>query len=307
MKLGKYIERTVKAILLAPLTLIRYGTLRPNRVKLRDCDNWIYINPKDRRAIKKFVRDPIRKRISPPLCFWRDFLAKLEPGVAIDIGVNYGECIFGTRYPINTKVFGFEANPSIAPLLQKSRIAHHDAERITIIEGLVSDTNAEDVEFYADPTWSGTGSAISSLNVSNNIVTSHIPSRRIDSVIPRNQVDNASLLFKMDIEGYESIAFEGFWETIDAAKLVIGFVEFDTTYIREAGSSPEEYFSKLADRFDIYYLSSSYTKTLVPVLSLDELPVSRASDKRVHTDLLLSTRNSKQSDWLPKQWSISDR
>ena len=140
MKLGKILERGFKTMLLAPLTVARYGTLRPHKVKINECSNWIYIDPYDRRAIKKFIQDPIRKRISQPLMFWRDFLAKLQPSLAIDVGVNYGECLFGARYPASTSVFGFEANPKINVLLQKSRIDHPDASRIKIVASLVSDS-----------------------------------------------------------------------------------------------------------------------------------------------------------------------
>jgi FkbM family methyltransferase len=304
MNLSKTIERATKAAFLAPRTLLRYGTLRPSRAKLTGCDNWIYIDPNDRRAIKKFVNDPIRKRVSPPLTFWRDFLAKLEPAVAIDVGVNYGECIFGARYVTPTRVYGFEANPRLAPYLQRSRSEHPESECITVIEGLVSDTLEDAVAFYADPGWSGTGSAVRSLNDSKHLITSSIPSRTIDSVIPCEQVAGKSLLFKMDIEGYESRAFGGFWETLDAAALVVGFVEFDTTYIRESGADPEAYYASLAMRFDIHRLHDGKPDCIVMVNGFGDLPTSRAIDERVHTDLLLSTRGIDPTKWLPAHWSI---
>lgn len=304
MNFGKILERTAKSLFLAPQTFARYGTLRPSRAKLHDCENWIYIDPHDRRAIKKFVHDPIRKRISPPLTFWRDFLVKLEPSVAIDVGVNYGECIFGARYPSKTLAFGFEANPHIAPYLRKSRNDHPDAEKITIIEGLVSDTIEESVRFYSDPNWSGTGSAVRSLNNSEKLITSAIPARTIDSVIPRNKVAGGTLLFKMDIEGYESHAFKGFWQTIDAARLAVGFIEFDTTYIREAGADPKAYYASLCERFDVHRLAVGRSNTLIRVQGFDELWDSRAADARVHTDLLLTKLDVDPAEWLPNKWSI---
>ena len=158
MKICTYIEGALKSLLLAPATLARFGTLRPTRVRLDGYNNWIHIDPSDRRSIKKFVHDPIRRRISPPLKYWRDFLIKVQPAVAIDVGVNYGECLFGAKYGANTKVYGFEANPRLAPYLKLSRNDHPNADNITIIEGLVSDTMAEAIPFYADPSWSGTGS-----------------------------------------------------------------------------------------------------------------------------------------------------
>jgi FkbM family methyltransferase len=304
MKLGKILERGFKTMLLAPLTVARYGTLRPHKVKINECSNWIYIDPYDRRAIKKFIQDPIRKRISQPLIFWRDFLAKLQPSLAIDVGVNYGECLFGARYPASTSVFGFEANPKINVLLQKSRIDHPDASRIKIVASLVSDSIEEAVSFYHDPLWSGTGSAVQSLNDSANTVTSIISSLTIDSVIPSELATGATVLLKMDIEGYEPRAFGGMHQTLDAAQLVVGFIEFDTTFIREAGSDPGTFYQCLENRFNIYFLLDWRLKKLKLAESFEALPVSRADDGRIHTDLLLVTHGADTSRWLPKDWSI---
>lgn len=304
MKPGKHIERLAKSLLLAPKILLRYGTLSPTKVCFNGCENWIYVDPNDRRVIKKFVHDPIRKRISPPLSFWRDFLAKLEPSVAMDVGVNYGECIFGTRYGSMTKVYGFEANPRIVPYLRKSRLDHPDVDRIIIVEGLVSNKIEDEIPFYSNPSWSGTGSAVRSLNDSENLIATPVSSRTIDSVIPRKEVEGGTLLFKMDIEGYESHAFEGFWQTVSSAKLVVGLIEFDTTYIREAGTNSEEYFASLSNRFDIYCLSADCKKTLIRAHGIKSLLVSRAADGRVHTDLVLSTRGVDPAAWLPNNWSI---
>ncbi|MFZ9936130.1 MAG: FkbM family methyltransferase [Luteolibacter sp.] len=305
MKIGKIIERATKSIILTPATLARYGTLRPTRVRLDGCTNWIHIDPADRRSIKKFVHDPLRRRTSPPLAFWRDFMEKLNPEVAIDVGVNYGECLFGARYAEKTAVYGFEANPRLAPYLRKSRNDHPDAERITIVEGLVSDAIADDIPFYADPSWSGTGSAVSTLNHGPSVVTTRIKARTIDSVIPRGLVDGATLLFKMDIEGYEPRAFDGFRETIDAAKLAVGFIEFDTTYIREAGGNPETYFGGLSRKFNIHRLSGRKGGTLVNVRGFADLPISKAEDQRIHTDLLLTTLGAGTATWLPGHWTIT--
>jgi FkbM family methyltransferase len=302
----KSLERLGKHLALTPKVLLRYGKFYPSRIRLVGCDHWVHIDPSDRRAVKKFIYDPIRGRVSPPLAFWRDFTAHLKPAVVLDVGVNYGECLFGARYSPQTKAYGFEANPRIIPYLQKSRLEHPDAHRVTIVEGLVSDGHEDAVPFYSDPTWSGTGSAIRSLHGdARHLITNTIPSSTIDSVIPLLEIKDNVLLFKMDIEGFESRAFGGFWKTIGAAKLAVGFIEFDTTYIREAGVDSKEYFAILSDKFDIYRLQSGQTKSLVPVQSFDRLPVSMAADQRVHTDLLLCTRGEDSSEWLPNHWKIS--
>jgi FkbM family methyltransferase len=271
-------------------------------VKLCNCDHWVHIDPTDRRATKKLVYDPIRGRVSPPSGFWRAFNDHLQPAVAVDVGVNFGECLFGYRYAAHTHVFGFEANPRIAPFLTKSRAEHPDGERITLTYGLVSDEAAEGVPFFVDPSWSGGGSAVARLNEAADTLAFTLTARTLDSVIPRQLVDGKCLLFKMDIEGYEAKAFRGFGATLDAAALAVGFIEFDSSFIAAAGESPESYFESLAERFDIFRLDGSSTRKLLRVAGFSALPPSRAPDGRVHTDLILVTKGVAATTWLAPGW-----
>jgi FkbM family methyltransferase len=302
MKIGRIITKNFKRIALAPLVLLRYGTLWPKKVRLVGCKHWVHIDPSDGRAVKKLIHDPLRGRISPPSNFWRAFNQHLQPTVAVDVGVNYGECLFSTRYASSTQVFGFEANPRLADLLEKSRMAHPDGRQITITHGLVSDSPGEDIPFFVNPSWSGGASAIASINAHHDILTYKISARSLDSVIPQQLVSGGCLLFKMDIEGYESRAFCGFEQTLEAAALAVGFIEFDTGYITAAGESPEVYFLRLAKRFDIYRLQGS--QTLLRVADFSTLPRSRVADGRVHTDLVLVTHGASASQWLPIGWTI---
>ena len=304
MSIGKKLENFAKSIIHAPRIFARYGTLRPSRVQLVGCTHWVHIDPTDRRAVKKFIQDPIRGRISPPRAFWGAFNQHLKPAVAVDVGVNYGECLFGICYAARTRIFGFEANPRLSPLLEKSRVAHPDGARMTITNGIVSDQTSDQVPFYVNPTWSGGASAISSLNSGGGILSFHITARTLDSIIPLELVRDQCLLFKMDIEGYESRAFGGFQQTLKAASLAVGFIEFDSTYITAAGESPEAYFQRLAQLFDVFRLIDSRKQLLTPVGDYSALPYSRATDSRIHTDLILVTPNVSPSTWLPQGWEL---
>jgi FkbM family methyltransferase len=304
MSIGKKLENFAKSLILAPSILIRYGQLRPSRVRLIGCNHWVYIDPSDRRAVKKFINDPIRGKVSPPSAFWSAFNQHLQPAVAVDVGVNYGECLFGIRYASNTQVFGFEANPRLADLLEKSRLEHPEGDRMTLTHGLVSDQAADNIPFFVAPTWSGGASAVASLNRGNDTLTFKIAARTLDSIIPRELVRSQCLLFKMDIEGYESRAFVGFRQTLDAAALTVGFIEFDSSYITAAGESPESYFQRLAQRFDIYRLDASSAQTLLRVGDYSTLPRSRASDGRIHTDLVLVSPHAAPDTWLAPGWAL---
>jgi hypothetical protein len=160
MKIAKQLEGLAKAIAFAPVIILQHGSLRPERVRIKETGGYIYIDPKDRRAIKKLVLDTVRRRVSEPMRFWRDFLGKLKPDFALDIGVNYGECLFSVRYPGVTRVIGCEANLGIIPCITRSRDSHPDAGHIEVIHGLISDTSDQQQNFYVDPTWSGTASVV---------------------------------------------------------------------------------------------------------------------------------------------------
>ena len=119
-RLYHQVEKAFKQAYLAPLTFLRYGSTHPARAKLHGCDNWIYIDPNDPCALKKVVHEPLRGKVSTNLIFWRELVTHLQPHVAVDVGLNYGECLFGTNYPTSTRLFGFAerstaGNPSTVP------------------------------------------------------------------------------------------------------------------------------------------------------------------------------------------------
>ena len=69
---------------------------------------------------------PALKRI------WHRANCELRPDLVIDVGANYGEFIFGERYPHAKYVVGVEANLSLRPWLEKSRREHPEREKIAI-------------------------------------------------------------------------------------------------------------------------------------------------------------------------------
>ncbi len=306
MALGTRVEYAFKSVTIALRLLARYGTLHPNRVRLRGCENWVYINSKDGRAVKKLIRDPIRGKISHPLRFWRAFNAHLRPQLALDVGVNYGECLFSTDYAPHTRVFGVEANPQLISHIEQSCADHPHSGRIEIISALVSDQEAKDVPFFVNRKWSGKASAVESLNPDASTTRYLLQARTLDSILPREHVRGGTLLFKMDIEGYEYRAFRGFVDTLSAAMLVVGFVEFDSAFVTAAGESPKNYFDYLRERFEIYHRVDGAKHLLVPAPSLSDLPAGRRGDgSRIHTDLVLVTNGTPRSTWLAPGWQVA--
>lgn len=295
-------EKAFKKAYLKPLVLLRYGSLHPKRARLHGSEHWIYIDPTDPCAIKKVVHEPLRGKVSDNLIFWRDFNRHLKPDLIVDVGLNYGECLFGTDYGDQVVLFGFEANPRLIPHLEESRKHHPAGQQMRITNCLVSDAPAENIPFFVNPDWSGSSSALKELNERPESLEFKLSAKPIDSVIPAD-LQSQTLLFKMDIEGYESRALKGFTRTLKAVARSVGFIEFDAQYIRWAGQDPNEYLAWLQQHFDTYRLVSIKTKTLKRVANFEQLPKLHGNPDRVHIDLVLVGKQTPDG-WLAPEWSV---
>lgn len=296
-------EQAFKRAYVLPLSFLRYGSLKPSRAKLHGSDNWIYIDPTDPCAIKKVVHEPLRGKVSANLIFWREFNAHLKPEVVVDVGLNYGECLFGTNYAPHTQLWGFEANPRLMPYLEQSRHSHPDGARMTLTNCLVSDVAAENIPFLVNPKWSGQSSAVREINAQGEALEFKLAARPIDSVIPAAAVADKILLFKMDIEGYESRAMAGFLQTLARARQAVGLIEFTPKFMTWAGVDPKEFFTKLNARFDLHCYANVRRRQLFAVKNYEEL-CARHGNEFAGTDLFLTSKTFAQG-WLPPGWAVS--
>lgn len=305
MKVSPYkrFEKAFKEAYLTPLTLLRYGTLMPAKARLHGSNHWIYIDPEDPCAIKKVVQEPLRGKVSDNLIFWRDFNRHLDPDLIVDVGLNYGECLFGTDYADKVDFYGFEANPRLIPHLEKSRDAHPCGDRMTITNCLVSNEPGEDIPFLVNPDWSGSSSAVRELNDRPKAIEFKLTAKTVDSVVPDEKAKDAVILFKMDIEGYESRALKGFTHSTAGAKSAVGFIEFDGQYIRWAGEDPNDYLDWLQEHFHTYRLDSIKAKTIRAVDRFEEIPKLHGDPNRVHVDLILVAKQTPDG-WLAPEWTI---
>ncbi len=295
------LEKAFKQAYLVPLTFLRYGSTRPHRAKLHGSNNWIYLDPNDRCAIKKVVHEPLRGKVSTNLIFWRKMLVKLQPDLAVDVGVNYGECLFGADYPRKTKLFGFEANPRLMPFLENSRRQHPNEAQMTIVNCLVSDTPAENVPFVVNPLWSGQSSALPEVAGKGNLEFK-LSARTLDSVMAPAVTEETTLLFKMDIEGYESRALRGFQDALKRVKHAVGIIEFTSQFIRWAGEDPAAYFNWLSERFLIFRFASVKRHQLAAVARYEDIPCKHNDPTKADADLILVSKSMK-TNWLPTGWT----
>lgn len=273
----KSLAMSFKRLLLAPKIIGRYGKLYPDEVVLPHGGNRVHINPKDTRADKKLVMDTVRNRASTPMWFWRDHIEALAPEACLDIGANYGECFAFARYP-KTRCLVVEANPTLIPHLTRTREMHPDAGNIAIGHFVAGDRAGREASFFFDPNWTGGGNAIGG---GGGMREMKVPTGTIDGFLADNQVpETASLVIKMDVEGYEGKVLSGF-KGLFGPRKVAGIMEFDTHMLSNAGTDPQELFETLGRHFSLF-ATFRHRKTLRPLETWAEVPTTK---KGVHFDL----------------------
>lgn len=246
----------------------------------------IFVNSNENRGRALLINEGVtQKRLSD---FWNRSVELYSPDLVIDVGVNYGECIFSTTYPGHTTIYGIEANHQLLKYINKSKAVHPNKEQITIINALASDKNNETKDFYIDQHWSGTSSA-SYMPSHNMIEKVSVRAITIDSLL-QNQPSYKSVLFKIDVEGYEALVLDGMKEILTNCSFAIGFIEFNSEYISKSGIDIEEFFCFLQKHFTIYIFLEKDK-----LIQAGNIPYSKLLNiigtTYIHTDFILVAGN----------------
>jgi len=289
MSIVRSIRNAIRGRFQRSAVLRRYGVDRPSVVTLPGSRNPIHIDPQDPRAWKILVMAPLYGRLARNQTFWRQSCAQLNPGLALDIGLNFGECLFAADYGPRTELHAYEANPALKPYVNRSLADHPAREQMQVHFGLVSHEPGPSQTFYIDQRWSGGSSAIAGLHPeeTSRYQAVQVPVVSIDSTLSQSPAarPGGTLVFKIDVEGYEFRVLEGMQKTLSAPRWSVGLVEFDTALLKKAGESLEAYFAFLQERFEIYAFANETKAT--PARTWDELR-GLFRKPEFHTDLLLT-------------------
>ena len=166
---------------------------------------------------------------------WRRLADELRPTVALDIGANYGEVAFSTRYhPRLRQLHLVEPNPMVLRMLRETvRHTGADYPDIVLHEGAASDeSGTARLNFHKH-------SGVSSLRLPSDRGVS-VDCFRLDERINLDPDD--SLLFKIDVEGHELATLEGM------AGLLHGRVAAGICEVMHADGDLLDY---LSDRFTV--------------------------------------------------------
>jgi FkbM family methyltransferase len=245
----------------------RYGTDRPAMIQLPGSARRLYINPQDARAHQMLVVAPLLGRIPRNQPFWKSACAALTPTLALDIGMNFGECLFAGDYASHTELHGFEANPRLQPFVRRSLREHPARERMHLHFGIVDRKPATAGRFFIHRDWSGSSTALRGLvaDEPEQYDPVEVPVLSVDSALMgrRSTRPGGTLVFKIDVEGFEFQVLKGMERTLAAPACAVGLIEFDREILDRSRDSARGFWKFLRDRFQIYAFSNGDRAQLV--------------------------------------------
>ncbi|MDL4843072.1 FkbM family methyltransferase [Aquibacillus rhizosphaerae] len=228
--------------------LIKYKTLKihkiPQKITLPSA-RILYVNAKENRGRALLISNgTTQKRLHH---FWTHAVKEYRPDLVIDVGVNYGECIFSATYPLESNIIGIEANRNLLKYINRSKDAHPNKAQISIINAIASDKELDENFFYIDKHWSGTSTA-SYIPKHSLVEKVPVSSITIDGFLDKDKNRSyRSVLFKVDVEGYEAFVLKGMTNLITNSPSLLGFIEFNSEYITKSGYDVEVFLNFLQE------------------------------------------------------------
>jgi FkbM family methyltransferase len=293
MKMWEKYPKTWKLLIDAGI-FFKYKTLNsnklPSQIKLPS-SNVLYVNPNENRGRALLIKEGITQaRLSS---FWSSAVRQYEPTLVVDVGVNYGECLFSVSYPEGTKVYGIEANKHLFEYMVRSKEEHPNQAQIQLVHAFASDTEKEDQLFYIDTHWSGTSSA-SYMPSHQMIEETIVPTITVDSLFEQDELSAHDLLFKVDVEGFEGFVLKGMEKVVKNCRTAVGLIEFDSHYIRNSGMDIDEFLLFLHRRFTVYLYDAE--DEIIPASGITYTELKKLfKSEYVHTDFLLLTDEAVKS------------
>ncbi len=233
---------------------IAFAARRPDHVRMPS-GRTLYLDRTDARSFALWETSGNVNRRS--MALWQALL-RLHPwSLILDVGANYGEMLLWPELPRDARVYAFEPNPALAPLLRRSLSESHVAAEV--VEAAVGSADGR-IAMHIDRRWSGTSSLIAA-NTSGDYRTVEVPITRLDSFLAGldRPAPGSGMLVKIDVEGLES-------EVLQGLRAALG--RWDRVAIMaEVHRLPPEALGGIAQAFDILALDAAGAWQLLSSLS----------------------------------------
>ena len=245
----------------------------------------MYVNPADLKG-RSLIR---RAGVSQPriVHFWQCAASGLQPSVVIDGGVNYGEIVLSAEYPPHADVTVVEANEELRPYLARSLREHPNAGQIREVYACLSDREDESGIFYIDTSRSGDSSAYEP--VSRPVRAVHVRTVTIDGLFRSRDLSRDTVLFKLDIEGFEWQALRGMSRLLRECRAAAGCIEFNVRYMEQKGGiDVQAFLADLHKRFSLYLINDKHQLLKLEAPLLQRITDYYATDPACNDLVLLS-------------------
>ncbi len=264
---------------------LRYRALFPDSVCLPNSQSHIFVNRRDSRGRSVLL---CGAQGQPNLKgMWHRAITEIAPDIVLDIGANYGEFVFGERYPMAKRVISIEANPALSPFLQKSHQKHPDRQKITMLTALAAEKSDQELDFFVDQGSSGRSTAVKRSDTES--IATRIRTVAIDDLLSDVTLQEMKVVFKIDVEGFEPVVFSGMRTLINRSKFLLGILEFNPNLIRLSGVDPETFLNELHSKLQIFALPHHHPPCKLMEGRLAE--ISRiVGTENFEMDLLVTTR-----------------
>lgn len=276
-----FLRRGIDEIKLA----IMYRQLFPNAVVLPNSGSPIFVDRNENRGRSVLLCGASGQ---PNLkALWHRAVEVLCPDVVVDVGANYGEFVFGERYPKAKRILSIEANEGLATYLQMSHKLHPDRERMTILTALAAGRSDDVIEFFLDQGSSGRSTAVKRTDTKS--VVTRVRTVAVDDLLEDLALEEMKLIFKIDVEGFEPVVFEGMKRVIERTNFLLGLIEFNPRLIRLSGVDPQRFLDSLHSRLQIVALPHRGKPYKLSEGTLEEITeIEGVADFEI--DLLLHSR-----------------
>lgn len=269
------------------------------KIMIPGSQNGIYVNELDKKG-QSLIRT---KGISQPriVNFWRIAIENFKPTIVIDVGVNYGEILYSTVYNQDTLIIGIEANKNFSPYIEKTSQEHPNGNQIIMIYAIAAEKEEAQKDFYIDKLRSGNSTVYHIEN--RHLIKTTVRSITIDSLFTKKELKDDSVLFKIDVEGYEWNVLKGFFNTLSNCSEFAGCIEFNINFLEKIGVNTEEFLEFLKKHFQIYIPNANFNIVKLHSLTVENLKQYNLMDKKWNDLILFS--NDKLTDKLGMKVYIS--
>jgi FkbM family methyltransferase len=243
----------------------------------------IAVDPSDRRAQMQLLRHGIRY-FSKIQALTYSLISVFKPDIFVDVGVNYGESLFCLPLNSQTKVIGFEANPELADMLERS-LVYNDDLSVEIVGKAVSDeSDGSTIPFYLNRKWSGKSTALPFAAAESGTERIEVETTTVDAEVLSRYPTPETVVMKVDVEGLEPKVLRGTSELFAAATNVICILEFDSKFLESGEETARGFFEEMQSQFHMYLARRARIEAIE---SFEGLAKIANAQGRLHCDLIV--------------------